>query len=108
MEPQKGKIYIDETQLSKETTDSWQSKISHVPQKIYLSDNSFIENIAFGKEIEKIDKNEVELAAKKSQIHDFIVKSENGYSENVGERGIKLSGGQIQRIGLARAFIQKC
>ena len=104
LEPQKGKIYVDETQLSKETTDSWQSKISHVPQKIYLSDNSFIENIAFGKESEKIDKNQVELAAKKSQIHDFIIKSENGYSENVGERGIKLSGGQIQRIGLARAL----
>ena len=41
--------------------------------KIYLSDNSFIENIAFGKEIEKIDKNQVELAAKKSQIHDLLL-----------------------------------
>ena len=50
-----------------------------------FDDNSFIENIAFGKEIEKIDKDN-SLAAKKSQIHDFIIKSENGYSENANER----------------------
>ena len=86
LEPQKGSILIDNIKLTQETNDDWQSKISHVPQKIFLSDNSFLENIAFGKEIEKIDIEKVMTSAKKSQIHDFIINSENGYNENVGEK----------------------
>ena len=67
LEPQKGSILIDNIKLTQETNDDWQSKISHVPQKIFLSDNSFL-NIAFGKEIEKIDIEKVMTSAKKSQI----------------------------------------
>ncbi len=104
LEPQKGSIYIDKNKLSKETNYNWQSKISHVPQKIFLSDSSYLENIAFGIDIKKINHSKVETAAKKSQIHDFIFQTDKGYNQNVGERGIKLSGGQIQRIGLARAL----
>ena len=102
--PEKGTIYIDDVELSQDTNSSWQSKISHVPQKIFLSNLSFLENIAFGMDINKIDKNRVELVSKKSQIHEFIMKLENRYLQSVGERGIRLSGGQIQRIGLARAL----
>jgi ATP-binding cassette subfamily B protein len=75
-----------------------------VPQNIFLSDSSFLENIAFGVYPEKINLEKVKLAAKKSQCHEFIMKLENGYDEIVGERGAKLSGGQIQRLGLARAL----
>jgi ATP-binding cassette subfamily B protein len=75
-----------------------------VPQKIFLSDTSFLENIAFGKDIETIDLKKVELVSKKSQIHQFIGQLDNSYDEKVGERGVRLSGGQIQRIGLARAL----
>ena len=104
LEPKNGSITIDDVKLSQETNSSWQSKISHVPQRIFLSNSSFLENIAFGIDINKIDKNRVEVVSKKSQIHKFIMQSENGYLQAVGERGIKLSGGQIQRIGLARAL----
>jgi len=75
-----------------------------VPQNIFLSDSSFLENIAFGVDPQKINIEKVKLAAKKSQCHDFIMKLEKGYNEVVGERGAKLSGGQIQRLGLARAL----
>jgi ATP-binding cassette subfamily B protein len=75
-----------------------------VPQNIFLSDSSFLENIAFGVYPEKINLEKVKLAAKKSQCHNFIMKLEKGYDEIVGERGAKLSGGQIQRLGLARAL----
>ena len=102
--PENGTIYIDDVELTQDTNNSWQSKISHVPQKIFLSNLSFLENIAFGIDINKIDRNRVELVSKKSQIHEFIMKLENKYLESVGERGIRLSGGQIQRIALARAL----
>lgn len=72
--------------------------------KNFLSDASFAENIAFGKPLDKIHLNRVKLASIKSQIHEFIVKSKKGYNEKVGERGVRLSGGQIQRLGLARAL----
>ena len=102
--PENGTIYIDDVELTQDTNASWQSKISHVPQKIFLSNLSFLENIAFGIDLNKIDRNRVELVSKKSQIHEFIMKLENKYLESVGERGIRLSGGQIQRIALARAL----
>jgi ATP-binding cassette subfamily B protein len=102
--PTNGKIKIDGVKLCKETIDSWQSKIAHVPQNVFLSDTSFLENIAFGVDPQKINLEKVKLAAKKSQCHDFIMKLEKGYDEIVGERGAKLSGGQIQRLGLARAL----
>ena len=104
LEPENGTIYIDDVELTQDTNSSWQSKISHVPQKIFLSNSSFLENIAFGLDLNEIDRNRVELVSKKSQIHEFIMKLENRYLQSVGERGIRLSGGQIQRIGLARAL----
>jgi ABC-type multidrug transport system fused ATPase/permease subunit len=104
LSPDSGRIKIDDITLCKETIGSWQSKIAHVPQNIFLSDSSFLENIAFGVDPEKINVEKVKLAAKKSQCHDFIMKLEKGYDEIAGERGAKLSGGQIQRLGLARAL----
>jgi ATP-binding cassette subfamily B protein len=104
LEPVRGSICIDRVKLSYETINSWQSKISHVPQKLFLSDSTFLENIAIGKLIEDIDFEKVELVSKKTQLHDFIMNLNKKYYEKVGERGIKLSGGQIQRVGLARSL----
>ena len=108
LKPSDGSIIVDKRDIhDKKNPDflyRWRSSISHVPQDIYLTDNSIAENIAFGIEKEFIDFKKVKLAAKKAQIYHFIETFPSGYDTLVGERGVKLSGGQKQRIGIARAL----
>ena len=108
MSPTKGKFFIDGNDLyeGRKTNliHQWRSSISYVSQSIVLSDSSIYENIAFGIDPRLIDKQKVIDSAKKAHIHSFIKTLEKGYDSNVGEGGEKLSGGQVQRIGLARAF----
>ncbi len=106
--PQKGSFLVDGVSIyskyNKDKILSWQNNIAHVPQSIYLSDNSFAENIAFGKNKSEINMEKVKEVAKLALISSFIESYPNQYEANVGERGIKLSGGQRQRIGIARAL----
>ncbi len=111
LKPTKGQILINGKNLydkdNKSFLNEWRESISHVPQNIYLSDSSILENIAFGIPIEKIDIDRVKLSAEKAQLSEFIESCKDGYETFVGERGIKLSGGQRQRIGIARALYKK-
>jgi len=102
--PSKGNILVNDIPLCHENIRAWQQTIAHVPQSIYLSDNSIAENIAFGVPLQDLDMERVKLAAQKSNIAEFIESKKNGYQELVGERGVRLSGGQRQRIGIARAL----
>ncbi len=103
--PTKGSISVDEVNMSSDKTiNLWRSSISYIPQDIYLSDSTIIENIASGIKKEDIDIRKVMKSAKIAQIHDFIHNLQMGYETNIGEMGIKLSGGQRQRIGIARAI----
>ena len=108
IKPSKGEIYINGVDINKKENEKylikWRKSIAHVPQFIYLSDTSIIENIAFGVTLEKIDFERAIIACKTAKIYEFIENSEKGFYTNVGERGIKLSGGQLQRIGIARAL----
>ncbi len=107
LKPSKGKIFIDNKDLyenKKSILISWRKSIAHVPQLIYLTDNSFMANIAFGIPLEEINIELVKKAAKKSLIHDYIESTKDGYYTKVGERGVNLSGGQRQRVGIARAI----
>ena len=108
LKPTKGEILIDENNLYDEknykTLSSWRSAISHVPQDIYLSDNSIEENIAFGENLSQISRIKVKKAAKFAQIESFIANLPEKYGTYVGERGIRMSGGQRQRIAIARAI----
>ena len=73
-------------------------------QDVYLFAGSIGENIGYGKP--GATKEEIIEAAKKANIHDFIMSLENGYDTYVGERGVKLSGGQKQRVSIARVFLK--
>ena len=75
-----------------------------MPQNIYLTDASFIENIAFGVPKEEIDHERVVHAAQQACIFDFIASTSEGFNTFVGENGVRMSGGQMQRIGIARAL----
>ena len=109
IQPSSGTITIDDVELYSKGgfIKSWRKNISHVPQNIYLLDLSFIENIAFGIKKDDINFERVVKCAKKANIDTLIRNSSNGYFTKVGERGVKLSGGQIQRIGLARALYKE-
>jgi ABC-type multidrug transport system fused ATPase/permease subunit len=103
--PSQGRILIDGVALTDENHRAWQKNLGYVPQTILLADASIAENIAFGIPPEAIDRSAVEHAAKLANIHDFIVSElPKGYDTAVGERGVRLSGGQCQRIGIARAL----
>jgi ABC-type multidrug transport system fused ATPase/permease subunit len=105
--PTEGELLVDGQTISGNRLRAWQLNISHVPQNIYLADNTFAENIAFGVPPANIDLDRVQQAAHQAQIADFIESSPEGYQAYVGERGIRLSGGQRQRIGIARALYKQ-
>jgi ABC-type multidrug transport system fused ATPase/permease subunit len=107
LQPTLGSVSIDGVDLKKANVRSWQSRIGHVPQSIFLWDASIAENIALGVPKADIDYELVMRAAEKARISKVIEKLPDGYSTNVGERGIKLSGGQRQRIGIARALYKE-
>ena len=108
LNPSSGHIKIDNKfLLSTDNIKNWQSLIAHVPQVIFLSDNTISENIAFGIRYDDIDHDLVKSCAEIAQISELIMSLPEKYNTVVGERGSKLSGGQRQRIGIARALYKQ-
>ena len=108
LEAQKGALEVDGKIINNENRTAWQSLIGYVPQQIYLADTSVSENIAFGLDVEEINHENVERAAKIANLHEFIINElPSKYQTVIGERGVRLSGGQRQRIGIARALYHK-
>ena len=105
--PTKGDLLIDNIKITSRNHRMWQSQIAHVPQNIFLSDSTILENIAFGIPLKEIDVERVKKAAEIAQISTTIESWALGYYELVGEDGIKMSGGQRQRIGIARALYKQ-
>lgn len=104
LQPTSGSVQIDGISLTRKNSRSWQKKIAHVPQYIYLADVSIAENIAFGVPLGQIDMNRVNDCIKKADLVELVTSWPEGVDTLVGERGVRLSGGQRQRIGIARAL----
>ena len=107
LDPDDGKILVDDLEIHDGNKKGWQNNISIVPQNVYLNDATILENIAIGFNINDIDRDKVVKVAKICQMHDFVNDLPKKYFEHVGERGIRLSGGQRQRIGIARALYRE-
>jgi ATP-binding cassette subfamily B protein len=106
LDPSEGEIFVDGKTIF-DRKKSWYSNVASVPQNIFVTDQSIAENIAFGKQKNKIRLNQVKIAAKKAQISEFIESRENKYNNLIGEKGLKISTGQRQRIAIARALYKK-
>jgi ATP-binding cassette, subfamily B, heavy metal transporter len=102
--PQSGRIMIDQQNLNDVQRLSLRQKMGIVPQDIVLFNDTILSNIAYGKP--GATTAEIEEAAKKACIHDFILTLSEKYDTLVGERGLRLSGGQKQRIAIARALLK--
>lgn len=101
--PQKGEILLDQNNLEDIDTFYLRGKIGYVPQDIYLFSGTIADNIALHKSDASID--EIIDAAKRAGAHDFISKQPERYNTRLSERGASLSGGEKQRIVLARALL---
>ena len=103
MAPTAGTIKIDNKDLSIQLKP-WQRNIGYVPQSVYLIDDTIAQNIAFGISKNKINNRMLKRAIESAQLKDFISSLTEGIQTKVGENGVRLSGGQVQRIGIARAL----
>ena len=102
--PSSGEVLVDGVEVTHVNVRGWHQNIAHVPQDIFLIDNSIAENIALGKRVEGIDHGRVKFVAQQAKIAETVEAWSQGYDTVVGERGVRLSGGQRQRLGIARAL----
>ena len=105
--PTAGRILVDREPLNDQSLAGWQAQVAHVPQSIYLTDDTIARNIAFGIHADQVNLELVESAARSAGLHEFIESLPERYDTRCGERGIRLSGGQRQRIGIARALYRQ-
>tara|TARA_B100000315_G_scaffold257277_1_gene305600 strand:- start:1897 stop:3222 length:1326 start_codon:yes stop_codon:yes gene_type:complete len=103
LHPSQGEVLVDGKNIQRGLF-SWQSQIGHVPQSIYLADDTVRGNVAFGVYLDCVEEKKIWGALELAQLDEFVRSLPNGLDTMVGENGVLLSGGQRQRIGIARAL----
>ena len=103
-DPTKGKVMFDGIDLKEVSFSSLRDQIGIVSQETFLFNETVGYNISYGRE--EAVQEEIESAAKKAYAHTFIQEMENGYDTVVGDRGVRLSGGEKQRVSIARAILK--
>jgi len=102
--PSSGNVTVDGIEVSEANMRSWQSKIGFVSQNIFLLDTTIQENIAFGHHKNDVNNERIRQVIQMANLDEFINSLPDGIETRVGERGVQLSGGQLQRVGIARAL----
>ena len=103
IEPQKGKILVDGISIKK-LNDNYMDLFSYVQQKVYLFDSSILKNITFENDISEVNIDRLNYTLKFCELEKMVEDSIHGLNTNLGEFGSNISGGQLQRVGLARAI----
>ena len=104
LQPTHGNLIVDNEVIDSHNINQWRANIAHVPQSVFLVDDSIESNIAFFFANDEIDKDLILRVVGNAQLSNFTDRLQSGLQTSVGEMGDKLSGGQKQRIGLARAM----
>lgn len=105
--PQHGYVEVDGHRLGPAVLDKWRSTIAYAPQNVFLIDATIAENIALGIPIAKIEPERLENAVRLARLNEFIAALPNGLNEMLGPHGCRISGGQRQLLGLARALYRE-
>ena len=102
--PKSGSIKVDGKQINGNNISKWREKIGYVPQDIFLVDDTITKNIGFGIIEKKINESRINELITEVQLEKFVSDLPKKMNSHLGERGVKMSGGQLQRIGIARAL----
>lgn len=100
----RGCILVDGNALSQENMASWHAIVGYVPQNIFVEDSTILENVALGHNPEGVDRQKAEQALKQAYLWEFVSSLPQGMDSRIGEAGCRMSGGQKQRLGIARAL----
>ena len=103
LDPDEGSVKVGDIDVIK-NKKSWHKNIGYIPQSTFLTDDTIKANVAFGIDTEEIDDQKVWKALEAAQLADFVREQPDGIESRVGDRGVKISGGQRQRMGIARAL----